>query len=215
MPSYIFPGEHVFWTELENHMDIKNKMTPMIENLIANRNKDSEKNWRACKVKFSTFEKGYGVSFLEDSVILNEIVWKPIHEMYEQMHKDHKINIPYPSSFVSQTPFINIYQEGDFQEMHNHVGKPKILNDKLYKPIFSLVYILHDSDEHKTGILFKGTIPEGYRKEGNVLFLNTCDENSIREGTVLIFPASLDHMVNPVLKSGRTTIVYNIIANWD
>lgn len=215
MPSYIFPGEHVFWTDLENHAEIKNKIAPMIENLITRRNKDLENTWRACKVKFSTFDKGYDLSFLEDNFIQNEVVWKPIREMYEQVHKDHKINIPYPSSFSTDRPFINIYNEGDFQEIHNHVGEHKIWNGKIYKPIFSLVYILHESDEDKTGIMFRGTLPEGYRKNANVSILNTFDDKSIKEGTVLIFPASLDHMVSPVLKSGRTTIVYNILANWD
>ena len=36
MPSYIFPGEHVFWTDLENHAEIKNKIYNFITHFFRN-----------------------------------------------------------------------------------------------------------------------------------------------------------------------------------
>jgi hypothetical protein len=218
MPCYIFPGEHVFWSQLKNHTDIKNKIIPKIENLIkCEKNKNP---WKSCKVSFSTFndnpiyDKCDHLNFLTDQTFVDEIVWNSIDEMYKQLKMDHKIEIPTPQDFALEHAFINIYNKDDFQEVHNHTGKSVIREGKIYNPIFSLIYIFHESDTEKTCNIFKTKRPEGYRSVLDTTAFNTKEIKTIKEGTVLIFPASLDHYIEPTIKSGRTTIVYNILANW-
>ena len=47
------------------------------------------------------------------------------------------------------------------------------------------------------------------------LNLDTSNIDSISEGTVIVFPCGLTHMVKPCLKPGRVTIAFNVYAEFE
>ena len=84
---------------------------------------------------------------------------------------------------------------------------------KYYKSSFSLIYILKDDNEkNSTGFLQnKPEYGSVYTTiEQNVF--STADVSDIKEGSVLVFPSSLCHCVEPVKVPGRITIAINVAS---
>ena len=116
-------------------------------------------------------------------------------------------------SFV-ESCWWNIYDEGDYFDLHHHIGPPQILNNKVFYPSFSMIYILHDENE-KSSIVFKKYGPLPLMKPHQDCVFNTSHVETIGEGSIIIFPYNLLHLVLPSIKSGRVTIAYNIYSAWD
>jgi hypothetical protein len=53
------------------------------------------------------------------------------------------------------------------------------------------------------------------KKPINDYTFKTSDEKNVGEGTVMIFPYDLNHMVRPCKKPGRVTLAYNIYSTWE
>ena len=104
---------------------------------------------------------------------------------------------------------------GDFQEFHNHHGprEQHPLSGLWSYPTFSGIYILHD-DTETSSIVFKSpnTIPQPFTDLTNHHVFYTRSENSIKEGSVVIFPSQLEHMVKKCIKPGRRTIAFNVYS---
>jgi hypothetical protein len=105
----------------------------------------------------------------------------------------------------------NVYDESEFQEEHEHDGPPTYLYGDIFYPAFSVIYILHDENE-KSSIVFKKKGPFPLMEPHRQVVFETKDVKEIKEGTILIFPYNLRHLVKPCIKPGRVTIAYNICS---
>jgi predicted 2-oxoglutarate/Fe(II)-dependent dioxygenase YbiX len=132
----------------------------------------------------------------------NKVVFEPIMKMISEMKDPLFKKIDMNNTCVT-TQWFNIYEKGDFQELHEHLnnGKPQsmVIDGKRFEEIFSVVYILHDKS-NENSLVFKG---------GGVVF-DTSNQKDIHEGCVLIFPSSLKHEVKPVTIPGRITFAFNV-----
>ena len=204
MSFYHFPSEFVYWDKVENHDEIKKEILPKI--LEANKNK---KNNPFDNCKFNTgFLSIPEVNNKENSFLMNKKMFDVILFYLEKMFKAIDFN---PEKINIHNGWWNVYDESEFQEEHTHFGPPIYLRGDIFYPAFSVIYILHDENE-KSSIVFKKSGPfplmEPHREE----VFKTENVKEIKEGTILIFPCNLRHLVKPCIKSGRVTLAYNICS---
>ena len=207
MPHAQFPCHYVYWVDVENHETLKTKYLPIIENM-KNINMDNR------PFPQSRFNTNYSkfMDFLNVNDIEN-IVWTPIQKMINEIPIFKVINLNRKKLHITNY-WYNNYNEHDNQEIHTHAENPKIINGKMYHPMFSLVYILNDP--HNNSIVFNtGNTCEPYKKPFRIDNMDTADFENIKDGTVLIFSSFLPHYVNTVKGNNRTTIAFNIFYDFD
>tara|TARA_R110001606_G_scaffold369627_1_gene525775 strand:- start:68 stop:691 length:624 start_codon:yes stop_codon:yes gene_type:complete len=202
MPNVKFPSHYVYWTQVKDHENIKSKLLPIIHNLISNNNYDNPFK-QNCNMTTNFSEK---TDFL-DNEMKEKIIWACLREMILETNCFPSIK---PSDAIIKDYWFNVYKKGDFQEMHQHVALPHIMNGKMYHDTLSVVYILN-SEEEDNSTIFKLTgtnIP--YVPMLQECEFDTGSVKEIKEGTLLIFSNQLNHSVRPIKKSGRITIAFNI-----
>ena len=201
MPNVKFPSHYVYWTQVKDHENIKSKLLPIINSLISE-NKYTNP-FKLCTMKTNFSEQ---TDFL-DNEMKEKIIWECLREMILETNCFPSIK---PSDAIINDYWFNVYEKGDFQEMHQHVALPYIMNGKTYHGTLSVVYILN-SEEEDNSTVFKlaGTnIP--YVPMLQECEFDTGSVKEIKEGTLLIFSNQLNHFVRPIKKSGRITIAFNI-----
>ena len=205
MPHFKFPCHYVHWEQVKDHENIKSKLLPIIHNLISKNNFVNP--FKACSVKTNIDKK---VDFLD-----NETMDKIVTENLLKMISDTNC---FPEKKPTETLitqyWFNVYEKGDFQEMHNHNNLPKVIDGKRYDDIFSMIYILHDEESSPVIFRMDDTEIPFYPMKRTVDF-NTSRVDEIKEGTILIFSSHLNHSVIPVKHSGRTTIAFNIVCSFE
>lgn len=181
---YQFPGPFIFYKEIGEHQEIKEKYLPMImEDIKVNKDKYQKEDWN-CDVCTSIDSK---IDFLWDDMILDNVIWNPFDECISTVHLVHK---PYESKI--RDLWFNYYTEGFYQECHVHEFCH-----------FSGIYILSLDEENTTSFF----------NRGQVYSSGTYTTKKMKEGTVIIFPSELIHYVNPV-KKDRVTISFNIVTTF-
>jgi len=200
MPFYQFPSEFVYWDKIENHDEIKKEILPKI--LEANKNKKNNP-FNACK-----FNTSFKYNEKPDLDVLNKKMSDFIIFYLEKMFKIMNFNI---EKLMINDGWWNVYDEGEFQEEHDHLDRPIYSNGDLFYPTLSVIYILHDDNE-KSSIVFRKDGPFPLMEPHLEVAFKTEDVKEIKEGTILIFPYTLRHLVKPSIKPGRVTIAYNICS---
>ena len=202
MPHIKFPSHYLYWTQVKDHENIKSKLVPIIHNLISE-NKYTNP-FKTCNMT-TNFSKT--IDFI-DNEMKDKIIWKCLQEMVSDTNCFPEKN---PTDTFITEYWFNVYEKGDFQEMHNHNTVPKVIDGKRYDTTFSIIYILN-SDEEDNSTIFKlkwdTTIP--YVPMLQECVFDTGSVKEIKEGTLLIFSNQLNHYVRPIKKSGRITIAFNV-----
>jgi len=104
------------------------------------------------------------------------------------------------------------YDKHDNQELHDHYDHVKHINGIEYDPTFSGIYILNDDNE-SSPIVFRSRQGEPFHNTKLLYEFYTRYIDDIGEGTVLIFPCHLLHMVRKSIKPGRRIIAFNIFSS--
>lgn len=202
----LFPGPFVFHTPISNHEEIKKRFLPQIDGLIKEKSElFGSDNWK-CDCKTSFFSKENSNSFLNDTELLKSIVWDPLDQMLsESITINGGLNTqqiryqPSKSSLIHL--WFNQYQKGQFQEPHDH-AEGVFKNER---STFSGIYLLELNETNTTTFM---------AKVGNPHYSFQFFTDHLTEGTVIIFPSSLTHYVNPV-KTRKTSISFNIYSSCD
>ena len=134
--------------------------------------------------------------FLLNCKLLTDSVWKAYDQLLDEPFILNAYQNKRPNHSTLQIWF-NIYEVGDYQEIHNHVGDM----DSRY----SFIYVLHN--ESDTGVCFRSSNPN----ELTYSEVNTIHSKhvGVEEGTLIIFPSFVDHYVLPAT-GNRVTISGNI-----
>lgn len=215
MPFFHFPSEFVYWENVENHKEIKKELFPLI---LEKDSKTENKPFDTCKFNSSFHKTDFNLYANENHFLMNDKFINIIMIYLEKMINmyngttDNLIKIK-KCDLAITSGWWNRYDTGDHQEIHTHKGPPFIMSGKNFYPIFSIIYILHDENE-KSSIVFKkdGPLPL-IAPHDDVIFL-TSNVKDMKEGTILIFPYNLQHMVKPCIKPGRITISYNVYSSF-
>ncbi len=205
MPHFKFPSHYVHWGEVKDHENIKSKLLPIIHNLISKNNFVNP--FKACNVKTNIHKK---VDFLD-----NEMKDKIVSEnLIKMISETNCFPLQKPTKTLITEYWFNVYEKGDFQEMHQHSNVPKVIDGKRYDDIFSMIYILHDEESSPVIFRMDDTEIPFYPMKRTIDF-ETPMVDEIKEGTILIFSSHLKHIVSPVKQSGRTTIAFNIVCSFE
>lgn len=184
---YFIP-DFFYNVHLENHQEIKEE--------LMNIQLEMGKPWSLCNTSTSHCE--------DNTPLIDSSFPKYLWEAYDEMLDSSFLKESH--SFISPTSssvkmWMNVYEKGDYQEVHNHIG------DDNPKHIFSFVYLLHDESE--TGLCFKSSNP-------NQLWYSHIDTIHTRgiglsEGSLIIFPSYFNHYVLPATGK-RITVSGNIVS---
>ena len=200
MPHFKFPCHYVHWGQVKDHENIKSKLLPIINSLIS-KNKYTNP-FKACTMT-TNFSK---MSDFMDRETMDKIIGTHLEEMVSETNC---FPILKPLDAIVTEYWFNVYQKGDFQEMHNHRCLPLLKNGKRYDNIFSIVYILNSEEDNSTIFKLMGTDTPYFPMMKDCDFY-TGGIEEIKEGTLLIFSSQLNHFVRPIKKSGRITIAFNV-----
>lgn len=196
MPYFKFPNEYVFWTGIDEHTRMKRALLPVVLDIV--KNGCLENPFKKCTMKTTITQKYKLLNQEQIHKVVFEPMMKMISEIDDPFYK--KLNM---NNVCVTTQWFNIYEKGDFQELHEHLvnGKPQymIIDGKRCEEIFSVVYILHDKSIENSLVF----------RESDTVF-DTSTQKDIHEGCVLIFPSSLRHEVKPIEIPGRITFAFNV-----
>lgn len=210
MSFFYFPGDFVYWEKNTEHEKIKNKFLPTIMELSNKNNNPFISSNLNTSFTYSQ-ELTTDNKFLNDKEFIDNVIMKAITNMTRNHNLKNTFPIIYKTMFV-ESVWWNYYKEGHFQEPHSHTGPVKIINNKAYCPTFSVVYILKDNNE-RSNLFFQKTSPIPFRNSGDNINFDTSVIDDIQEGTVIVFPNALTHMVKPISKPGRITIALNVYTD--
>lgn len=207
-----FPSEFIYYDKIDFHNEIKNKFMPKITEI----KKDRKHNPFIASNMNTSFHYDEKImtenEFLNDNLLIQNVVWNPIKKMIKKYNelKLYPINIEHS---VIKSCWWNYYEKDNFQECHCHLGPTLDIDGNTYHPSLSIIYIMHDENK-QSSILFRKIGPLPLRPIEECLTLDTSITSSIGDGTVLIFPSNLEHLVKPCLKPGRVTIAFNIYSEY-
>ena len=189
----------LFWTEVKNHKELKEKLYPEII-----KGKENPKylnsplqdhgmgvlgpKWQ-CDVITTYFNRDE-VSHLFTQEIVESIIGNPLEEMFKDPNYRGKKN---PIETNLTEIWYNIYEKDFYQEIHAHHGAT-----------FSGIY-LFELNEPNTTTFFNNHSLFEYGENSN----SSYSTEHIKEGNVLIFPSEFCHMVKKTSKF-RITISFNL-----
>jgi hypothetical protein len=207
MPHYKFPSHCVYWTHVKDHENIKSIILPKIRRLTSENNYDNP--FKLCKftTDFST-----GSEFLNDELIRKIIPEGLIQEMISETGS---FSVMKPTCIHVTKKWFNVYEKGDFQEIHTHTDLPVMgANGKMLENMLSMIYILHE--EEPSPIFFRmDNIVKPFCPLNCTIDFKTSNVDDIKEGTLIVFSSHLQHGVLPIKKTGRTTIAFNVACTFD
>lgn len=220
MSFYYFPGDFVYWENVSDHTDYKEKFLPEITKML--KNVDGNKPFDS-----SEFSTGFGRvhynAFLMDDKFINDVIFKAIVNMTIAHNKKGVFPITFTQLYVKDI-WWNHYETGNYQEPHTHPGPEERNGSKTFTAAFSLIYVLKDENKDSR-IIFHGNrlLPfygENVNFDTSKLTASEMEDvnkqmqmDNMGEGTVIVFPSTLTHMVKPSLKPGRVTVAVNVYAD--
>jgi uncharacterized protein (TIGR02466 family) len=198
-----WPSPFLFWTEVENHEEIKKELSPKIYDQSSNMKyynkpmqirKPGDGNWN-CEVITTYFDREDS-NLLFSEEILRSIISKPLDKFFNNPncpieHKPQKTFIP--------EIWYNVYKEGYEQEIHAHHGAT-----------LSGIYLL-ELNEPNTTVFFSHSSGFSYQKD--MFYLGSYPTEHIREGNVILFPSEFTHAVKKCEKP-RITVSFNLLCEF-
>lgn len=195
---YAFPYNFVYWEKVSSHEEIKKKYYNKI--IETENNIQKYNNWIG-NVKTSYKNESLN-QFLYENEFTSAVIWPYFDNMLVEMRD----NVPLPiESFVAKS-WYNLYEEGHFQEPHQHDKNYVVGENKFYASTYSGIYLLHLEEKNTTVFYEEPPIPCSIDNSG-INFLT----DFMEEGNVIFFPSGLSHYVLPS-KSKRCTISFNITS---
>lgn len=216
MSFFHFPSNFVYWEDVTEHKKIKDMYLPKIREMEKYTKDNISYGGLTSVVNSSYSPTNSNTKYNEillDNFIVSNVVWKTIDNMIEKINNNEDMfHIPVKDSIIGGC-WYNSYDENNFHELHNHDSMSFERNGKMYHASFSIIYIINnESDKNDTIFKLRGDVP--FSPKGMECRFDTSNEKSIKEGTVMVFSALLDHVVKPVKIPGRTTIVYNLFSSY-
>jgi hypothetical protein len=199
------PTAYIYKYSVPNHQEIKQILLPKILNEYeSNKHK---KSYRWNPDSQSNITTNYSI---RDSSLLShqqqlDIVWNAMDAMFDVMYDENSIIRPsdeVPIQSKLNSCWWNVYNEGDYVELHNH-----------YHAGVSGFYILDlpDNQTNSTVFAYQNLYP--LSSKTSMTELRYYAEDAI-EGDVLLFPSSLNHYVNPS-KGRKVSISFNIEVTFE
>ena len=213
MGIFYFPTDFVYWRTIKEHEHFKKQLLTQIEN-----NTDLFSITPYITKGVGTVSESEGLWIVRNNPkIIQTMVWDSLDILLQQLNsRPNYKSIPVRNSFISNCWFSK-YEGGDITTVHCHnIDHPSIVkNNRLYRGMFSFIYVINDENEKNQTEFIKPTMAGTYANERCEIRFKTSDVEEIREGTIMIFPSSLYHHVNVMCKPGRMVFSGNIYSTFE
>jgi len=213
MPFERLPGNFLYWfnVDIEKHEKIKQMLIPEIESSESEYANESSNHFPLGSSAITNY--GKSSEYLLNDFITKTIVWDPIDDMIKNNNKTDNYKLIINKSKILKHWYTS-YKVGDFFERHSHKGFPVIpqYESEYYYPTFSLIYILQDDNQQNSTMFIDRN--EYMFSDDYETVINTGKMKDIKEGTVMIFPAHLEHAVKKNEKGKRITLAYNVASTF-
>ena len=201
MTLHTFRPEFVYYQPVDNHEKHKKFILDSIQPEVNRRRKQSNLPQDQLDIAITNFfspdrpnDTAAGTTQLNyTDEFFHDIINVPISNMYKEIN----LRDPLPTSTVVKEMWWNYFFPGRYTEPHIHLDAD-----------FSLIYLVKLEEENKTRFFRNG------RSARVPLFEQYYDTNHITEGNVIIFPGSMLHWVQPVMKE-RCTFIANILTEYE
>lgn len=211
MPFHRFPHDFVYWDQVKDHDIIKRDLLPLIQSYKSRDTTNKPGLVNAYTNFYLKSESEPECKELQHPLLVKEI-WRILDEAVLNIFDSKTSFKPKIStSRIKNYWYTHYHKNGSFQ-FHCHSNNEVFhLDDGIYHPTFSMIYILNDENEKNVTTFSKldqriplFNLPEYHFDTKNV--------KEIKEGTLLIFPSTLYHKVDEVEKPGRVTLAFNIVS---
>jgi hypothetical protein len=219
MGLFYFPANFVYWEKVKDHDKIKDRL---LDEINKRESCDSvhKKDVLLTKSSSDYHSRTNDIANCFTETDIKNIIWEPLDHVLEEMNsRKHATKIVANESYITASWYTR-YESNGSMKLHTHSSGSYIRDGKMYTPTFSMIYILNNENECNSTI-FVETASENrisimgpaYANNGNMEHqFHTKDVKEISEGTILIFPSSLYHMVDITPIPGRITIAINIAS---
>lgn len=219
MGIFYFPANFVYWEKVKDHDKIKDRL---LDEVNKRESCDSVRNKDMLLTKSSSdyHSKTKDITDCFTETDIKNIIWEPLDRALEEMNsRKYATEIVVNESYVT-TSWYTRYESDGSMKLHTHSSGSYIKDGKIYAPTFSMIYILNNENECNS-TEFVETVSENRISIMEPAYTNnrttehhfrTRDVKEISEGTVLIFPSSLYHLVDITPIPGRITIAINIAS---
>ena len=200
----VWPSPFIFWTKIENHNELKDRLLPQIKERILNDQLHNSPGnvhripgempsvWQ-CEVITSYFNRKEEEKIFDEEIIKSIIV-DPLKKFFNNPNCPVKNK---PKKTKLKEIWFNYYKPGYWQEVHSHTGTT-----------YSGIYILELNEPNTTKFLNYSM--QKYNYSSNKLEMEY-DTKHIEEGNVIIFPSELPHSVE-ISTQNRCTVSFNILC---
>lgn len=203
----IWPAPFIFWTEVENHQEIKKDILPKIKEQSKNEDLHTTPgkvhripgqipcSW-SCEVVTSYFKRNESeYKNLFNEKLITSVVSNSLKKFFDDPNCPQKTK---PKKTILTDIWFNSYNPGYWQEVHSHHGST-----------YSGIYILELNEENPTKFCTQN-IPRYSYSEMPFMEYKT---SHIKEGNVLLFPSEFPHSVD-ICSNERSTISFNILCEY-
>lgn len=190
---FFFPEPFVYHYAVPEHQQLKEELQPKLESFYQKHSQEKKYRWTNDPLITSKMCTNFNQASLQKNWYtqqhLEAIVWNPLDQLLQKLNER-------TSRCKLSMFWWNVYQKGDSAPIHNHGS-------------FGLsgVYLLHLNEPNKTVFLHNTRMLLKNQQD-----LIHYDTKNVREGTVLLFPSSLNHFVEPA-GTTRMTISFNVLLD--
>tara|TARA_B110000444_G_C18743837_1_gene549287 strand:+ start:313 stop:963 length:651 start_codon:yes stop_codon:yes gene_type:complete len=213
MGIFYFPSNFVYWRKLPNHENIKKT----ILNFIDDNPQILESYSAVFNGKSSYNNTAIYDFFSKNDDIIKSVIMDSLDEAVHELNSNDtslKTNI---DSWMINSIWCSKYDEKSVVSCHNHEGGGETttyVNNKPFKLAFSIIYVVNDTNASNQTEFIQTTSHGVSAYMNSETRFKTSEIKDIGEGSVLVFPTNLYHLVNPVLESGRVIISANISSHF-
>ena len=192
-----------FQTEVDSNNLLKETLCDQM--LEASKYMEAPEFWLTNKLKTSFEGEPSGFNIIEDNRPLLEKTY--LETIGKIIKRPHKIDL------TNEAIWYNVYQDGEFQDEHNHTG-----NQNLRQQHFSCIHFLSFNSEYHDPPVF--TDPLGALRSLTPIIDESPYEDEwqpeVKEGDLIMFPIYMPHSVHPCEKSNypRITIAFNFTLTY-
>lgn len=213
MGIFYFPSNFVYWRKIPNHENIKKRILNFIDD-----NPQILESYEAVFNGKSSYNNTAIYDFFsKNDDITNSVIMDTLKEVVDELNSNDtslKTNI---DSWLINNIWCSKYDENSVVSCHNHEGggeNTTYVNDKPFKLAFSIIYIVNDTNVSNQTEFIQTTSHGVSAYNNSETRFKTSEIKDIGEGSVLVFPTNLYHLVNPVLESDRVIVSANISSHF-
>lgn len=196
----LLPAPFIYYGRALNHDKHKQSLINRILPEHNQHQKDTEYKWAP------NTDSNVVTNFAKSSIDFfskqeyNDIIWYTVDKFFDEITNTplQPINRK-PNDIIVESLWWNVYQPGDFVELHNH-----------HPAGISGIYFLELSDNNTTMFTYDNHFPI---TDSLPLWSVYHKADDVKEGDILLFPSRLNHYVSPV-KTRKISISFNLYPNY-